>query len=367
MKKWLLPFILIVSQIAAAGTPVMRCELLFRPDDSVSKAIRAFNEGPVDTTSLRKEVKFVIKTDLLNKKLEELEAYFGDRFKNRDEAPEGFSNVTVTDYMTVAKFVENGKRLAAKVRFRKYFTVKTEDDPDWKTLKVAKGFEDRSMLELKSQHPIEDNTVNKPRTTILDKDKNKLLREEDYFDYREGIEKRLIETNPKKPEIAKKFVNFFTALFTTPALRVQNILARTAYKRISKSIKVSFLNNPKMKLDIQLTLDTDIRLTRWKDRQVFTPYGKDETVIEVKIPVSHAKIIQKVMTDPTLWLEKDNAEVAALIADVPELAQFKDLVEWLVENHEKKYPMNKGKMSKIDKEVPEDAITEDDGAFLDYD
>ena len=367
MKKLILPLILIFSQIAEAGTPVVRCELLFRPDDSVSKAIRAFNEGPVDTTSLRKEVKFVIKTDLLNKKLEELESFYGDQFKNRDEAPEGFSNVTVTDYMTVAKFVENGKRLSAKVRFRKYFTVKTDGDPDWKTLQVAKGFEDRSMLELKSQHPVEENTVNKPRSTILDKDKNKLLREEDYFDYREGIEKRLIQTNPKNPNVATKFINFFTALYTTPALRVQNLLARTAYKRVSKSVKVSPINDPKTKIDIQLTLDTDIRLTRWKDRKVFTPYGKDETVIEVKIPVAYSKIAQRLLTDPTIWLEKDSPEVAALIAAVPDLARMKDLVEWLIVNHEKKYPINKGKMSKIDKEVPEDAITEHDGDFFDYD
>lgn len=311
---------------AYASASEIMCKHLFHTDDRVSQAVRLFQGDVQDTTALRQEVKFVVKTAQLDRYIPVLERVFGERFKNRDQAPEGFANITSTNYMTVGKYIQNGKSLSAKVRFRKYFT-RALSDIHWRNLIVQPELTDRSWLELKIQHPEFENVVFKPRLVIYDKDIPKLITEK-YFDYKEGITKRLLELNPKKTDDVKRFIAYFDALYTTPAMRVENMFARTQYERTSYSIK---LKNGDSTIDVQITLDQNVRLTRLKDGSQFNAYGADETVVEVKIPVQYAKL-----TDADL-------------AKVPELAEIKKLIEMLTENHVDKYPINRGKMSKIDK------------------
>lgn len=307
------------------ASPVM-CMWLFHTDDRVSQAVRLFQGDVQDTTALRQEVKFVVKSTQLESYLPVLEKAFGERFKNRDKAPEGFANITSTNYMTVGKYIQNGKRLSAKIRFRKYFT-RALSDVQWRNLIVQQELSDRSWLELKIQHPEFDNVVFKPRLVIYDKDIPKLITES-YFDYKEGIIRRLMELNPKKTDDVNKFIAYFDALYTTPAMRVENMFAKTQYERTSYSIK---LKHGDSTIDVQITLDQNVRLTRLKDGSQFNAYGPDETVVEVKIPVQYAKL-----TDADL-------------AQVPELSEIKKLIAMLTENHVAKYPINRGKMSKIDK------------------
>lgn len=328
-------FLALPAYVSAA--PIM-CKLLFHTDDRVSKAVRAFQGEAQDTTSLRQEVKYVVKSTQLESYLPVLEKFFGERFKNRDKAPEGYANITSTNYMTVGKYVQNGKWLSAKVRFRKYFT-RALADVQWRNLIVQPELADKSWLELKIQHPEFDNVVFKPRLIILDKDIQKLITEK-YFDYKDGIVARLKELNPKKLEDVQRFIDYFDALYTTPAMRVENMFAQTQYERTSYSIK---LKSGDKTIDVQITLDQNVRLTRLKDNSPFNAYGPDETVVEVKIPVQYAK------------LTPEN------IAEIPELAEVKKLIEMLSQNHVMKYPMNRGKMSKIDKknDMQDDPDTDD--------
>lgn len=327
LRLALLGFI-ILPTASPAASPVM-CKYLFHTDDRVSKAVRVFHAGNTDTTSLRQEVKYVVKTSEFDAYTQVLESFFKSRFKNRDKAEAGFANITSTLYMTVVKYIQNGKKLSAKVRFRKYLSRSLSDN-NWNNLIVSEKLRDRSWLELKIQHPEFANVVFKPRLLILDKDIQKLITEK-YFDYKDGIIRRLHETNPGKEADIKKFTDFFDALYTTPAMRVENMYARTQYERTSYSIKLNNPEKPGETIDVQITLDTNIRLKRLKDGKEFNVYGPDETVVEVKVPVLYAKL-----TD------------ADLLA-VPELAEIKKLIAMLTDKHNMKYPANKGKMSKIDK------------------
>lgn len=331
MKKLLtlcLLGLLILPAATRAASPIM-CKYLFHTDDRLSKSVRVFHAGNTDTTSLRQEVKYVVKTADFDSYTPVLEGFFKTRFKNRDKAADGFANITSTLYMTVAKYIQNGKKLSAKVRFRKYFSRKL-DDNNWKNLIVSEKLADRSWLELKIQHPEFANVVFKPRLLIFDKDIEKLITEK-YFDYKDAILRRLHQTNPGKEADIKKFTDFFDALYTTPAMRVENMYARTQYERTSYSIKLNNPEKPGETIDVQITLDTNIRLTRLKDGKDFNVYGPDETVVEVKVPVQYAKL-----TDADLQA-------------IPELAEIKKLIAMLTEKHNIKYPANKGKMSKIDK------------------
>ena len=330
---FLLSLLLLSAPLAHAAPS---CQQLFSPaaqtEDRFSRAVRQFQNGQQDTTSLRQEVKYVIKTNELNAYLPFLEKYFGERFKNRDKPPEGFANITSTDYMTVGKYFQNGKKLSSKVRFRKYYTRNLQD-VDWKDVRVAPALADRSWLEIKIQHPEFENVVFKPRLQILDKDIRKLITGTGYFSFREGIIQRLHEVNPGKEADIKKFTDYFDALFTS-ASKVENMFARTEYERTSYSIK---LKSGEKEIDVQITLDQDIRLTRLRDHARFDVYGKDETVVEVKIPLEFAKLD------------------AAALAKFPELAEIKKFIAMLDQQHVSKYPKNKGKMSKIDpKAAPPD-------------
>jgi hypothetical protein len=72
-------------------------------------------------------------------------------------------------------------------------------------------------------------------------------------------------------------------------------------------------------------------LTRLIDGKKFNVYSPGETVVEVKIPVAYSR------------LSSDD------IAKYPGLATIKNFLQGLTESHSQKYPINKGKMSKIEK------------------
>lgn len=315
--------------------------------DEFSKVIfRMQNGKKMDTTSLRQEVKFAVATNNLKGMIDELQDLFGKSMKNRDKAEDGSINITSTLYLTVAKYQTiHGDEKSAKVRFRKYYTRDVQDIY-WKNLKVSDSLKDKSWLETKVQHSDHDNTVFKPRLICWDRDIRNFVTDR-FFDHKEQLRKRLLDLNPGQVEEVQNILDFFTTLYSNPRRRVENLFAKTEYERTSYSIKLPHALDPEQKIDIQITLDENIRLTRLADSEVFRPYSPDETVIEVKIPVAFANMTE------------------ADIQQYPGLAQIKSFVAWLTSQHNPKYPINKGKMSKIEKKGVNKDDYESSHNFLD--
>lgn len=94
----------------------------FRLDKYSQHIYKIINSLVADTTSLRKEEKFVIDTVDGQNVMDSLQSEFGPKMKNRDAAETGFANVTSTKYVTVAKYTTKaGEERSVKVRFRKYY------------------------------------------------------------------------------------------------------------------------------------------------------------------------------------------------------------------------------------------------------
>lgn len=341
--KWISLFLVLGLSAKAFADHTIICEYLFRPADAFSSSVLDFQNGALDTTSLRQEKKFVLKTSEVQILIENLKSTYGPQFKLRDLILDGTVNITSTKYMAIAHYYVGGKRLAAKVRFRKYYTKEYStltSEPG--EMIPAEGFENKSWLEVKIQHPEHENVVIKPRLLINDADQIHFL-SESFFDRKDGLKSRLLELNPGKEDDIEKFMNFFTQLNLTPSLMVKGLFANTQYERSSYSLKLKNPNDSTKKIDIQLTLDQKVRLTRLADKQEFDAYEKDETVVEVKIPVEFSK------------LSDDD------ITAVPGLSGIRDFIEALAISHLEKYPMNKGKMSKIEKKK---GLDEDDTADI---
>ena len=317
----------------------IKCKYLFREDDRVSQAVRTFQQGEVDTTSLRQEVKYVVKTADLKKMLEALERVFGTRLGVRELPPPGYANVTSTQYMKIGKYFQGGKKLSTKVRFRKYFTRKLED-VNWSNLKVHPDLIDKSWLELKIDHPDFDNVVFKPRLLIYDRD-IQFISNSNFLLHRNEIQARLLQLNPNKSVDVIKFIEYFDALYTTPHMMVENMFAKTEYERTSYSLKLNNPADPSKKVDIQITLDESIHLTKLKNGKNFDVYKSDETVVEVKVPLKFSNLGE------------------ADIALIPELAEVKKFIETLDSRHVPDYAKNSGKMSKIEKDAEDTLIDTD--------
>jgi len=310
------------------------------------QVLKIQNGKKMDTTSLRQEVKYVILTTDLQTQLQYLEGFFGSQMKNRDKAPEGFFNITSTLYLTSAKYQTlRGETKKAKVRFRKYYT-REASDVHWDHLQNTELMKNHSWLELKIQHPDYPNVVTKPRLLALDRD-IRFFTTDTFFVHKENLQKRLLALNPGKEEEVSNAIRFFTTLYSNPRRRVENLFAKTEYERESFSIKLTNSRNPNETIDIQITLDRNIRLTRLADKEKFDVYSPNDTVIEVKIPVAYSKLTPED------------------IAQFPELAQIKQFIEWLTSNHNTQFPINKGKMSKIDKDGIDKNDKENNEHFLD--
>lgn len=328
---FLLTLSLSIQAVSAPFCSGIHRDLISRSLDRFSQTVLKIQNGKKqDTTSLRQEVKFVVETSDLTKAMDQLQVFFGKSMKNRDKAPDGIFNITSTLYLTVAKYKTlQGVEKSAKVRFRKYYTREASDTA-WKNLKVAKELADKSWLELKIQHPQYLNVVTKPRLLCLDRD-IRFFVTDSFFTHKDQLRQRLLQLNPGKEEEVENALAFFTEMYSNPNRRVENLFAKTEYERESWSIKIPHASDSSKTIDVQITLDQNVRLTRLADKEKFNVYDPSETVIEVKVPVAYSTL-------------DDTA-----IAQYPGLAEVKAFVAWLQDFHNLKYPMNKGKMSKIEK------------------
>lgn len=318
--------VLIVCLVSGSSVAIaagLRCEAIYRSEDLFTQTVRRFQNGRQDTTSLRQEVKFVIDTQQLNSYLEGLKNEFGDRFKNRDLPEVGFANITSTNYMETVRYFPGGKKRSIKARFRKYFS-RSLDDPNWERLIVSKGLEDKSWLELKIKHPDFENVVFKPRLLILDKDIETITTPK-FLKHQNEIARRLKTLNPDKLEEIEKIVDFFHVLYSSSTNPVSNLQFHTAYERTSYSLKLSPIDNANSFIDVQMTLDQNIKLKRLNDGKNFNAYNDGSTVVEVKIPLQYAALSPQIL------------------AQVPGLDKIKAFIQWLDKNHDNRYQKNAGK------------------------
>lgn len=308
---------------------------------SFEEAIQAFRQNQsLSTTGLRKEVKYVLSNEDVAILIQGLKLDFGKSMAERDQALAGTRNITQTDYMPVFKYLYNGQKKSAKVRFRKYFS-RDEADLQWAHLRVNESLKDRSWLELKIEHPEHVNVVIKPRLLCLDRFQADLKSSKRFFEKSSEIAKSLNELNPNQEALVEDFMQFFKQLHSSRQAP-SGFFARTEYERVSHSIKLDRLDLPRnadgsaQKIDVQITLDQDIRLTRLTDGLKVSAYDPSETVVEVKIPLQFAGLTRQD------------------IDRVPGLSRVKEFIDSLSRSHIKTYPENRGKMSKIDKEIADD-------------
>ncbi len=154
-----------------------------------------------------------------------------------------------------------------------------------------------------------------------------------FFDFAEGIRMNLLALNNKNPEVVELAMQYFDILYKNPSRMVKDLFAKTDYERVSYSIKIAHIADPAKSIDIQITIDRDIQLTRLADRATFNVYDIRQSVYELKIPVEFAALTPQ------------------NIAEYPGLARIKELVQWMEHHHDQKFAMNKGKMSKIEKDT----------------
>jgi hypothetical protein len=124
-------------------------------------------------------------------------------------------------------------------------------------------------------------------------------------------------------------------------MKVENMFAKTEYERTSYSLKLRNPTEPNEKVDIQITLDESIHLTKLKNGKNYDVYKKDETVVEVKVPLKFSSLTE------------------ADINLIPELNEVKKFIHELDSRHVSDYAKNSGKMSKIERDAEDRLIDPD--------
>ncbi len=341
VRAFLIYFILLfgpgVVSVSAAG---VRCEKAARVAKPVAVdyfsdvVMRIVNMMFSDPTKQRKEVKATIQKEQGRAKIQEMKDFFGnDKFGLRDQAAEGFVNITGTVYMKLGKYTSyTGKERSTKVRFRRYLTQMLGDTLR-RFLSPIKSSVSKTKMEIKIQHPELDGVVVKLRIDVPLEDIMYLSHTADYVRMRDLLYHRALLLNPKDRAEVDLAFEYLDAMYTSPHRNHEGLTAHTEYERESFAIKIDpspeALLMGKKAIEIQITADTQVRLTRVKDMASFQSYSDDQIIYELKVP------------------KDQSALTASDIADYPGLAKIKEFQEWMLENRDKSLPDGKGKVSKI--------------------
>lgn len=345
----LLCFILItglfIRPVYAAG---VRCEKVHHEVQKNRVAVDWFSDVAMrivkmmvsDPTKLRKELKATVNSRLGKEKVQELKNYFGSLFGNRDQAPNGFVNITSTVYMKLGKYTSwTGEERSTKVRFRRYFSQRVGDvlrrfmNPIEASLYTTK-------MEIKIQHPDLDGVVVKLRIDVPLDDVMALSHSADYSRMREILFARAMKLNPGNHEEVIIAFEYLDAMYSSPQRIHEGLSAHTEYERESYAIKIKpsaeAAARGKKTIEIQITADTKVRLTRIADQAIFDSYSDEQIIYELKIP-------------------KDQSELTeADIRDYPDLVKIKEFKEWMSLQRDKSMPDGKGKVSKIRRKLLRD-------------
>ncbi len=304
VSRFVLALTLFVATPAFAGGPV--CADLFAPKASVridaspqlARTLLSFEThlGAGSTTSLRREDKYVVSRETIDRELTRLSTEFGDAFVLRDKKEEGRKNMTVTQYATPIVFTVNGVRKSAKFRLRKYYSDAVAGG-DMRAAGITDG---RSFLELKIDHPEYDGVVVKPRLLISDADADALQNRTAFVLGARAMSARWKTENPKIP--ASVIDGFISALMSTYT-RVGSSLplfAKTAYVRDSYSLYISpsadamtsgAVTSTKP-IEIQFTIDREINVLDSRTGRTIAAYGPNDAVVEIKVPLAFAALKQ---------------------------------------------------------------------------
>lgn len=281
-----------------------------------------------DPTALRMELKGVVEKVAGKAKIQDLQSDFGEAFKLRDESIEGEVNITSSIYAESMKYLSPaGEEKTVKLRFRRYFSQKVRDIFR-SSLMPARGFEDQSMMEIKIQHPFKKNVVVKLRVKVFSNDIPHLS-SVDFFTFKKQIRDRMLLLNKKKAEDVDLAIEFLSEAMNNPLRGRSGLFASTEYERESYSIKVPHVKAPGKVIEVQITADTNVKLTRLIDGQDFSVYGGDQVIYELKIPFDQSQLS-----------EKD-------LEDYPGLKKIKEFKEWLEKNHDNEKEFNRGKINKV--------------------
>ncbi len=270
--------------------------------DSFEATARNVAQSGGNTTSLRRETKWVVDEKNADHMLNQLRDRFGERLTLRDVPKDGKLNITETDYLPTFELPpapsgtapKNTTKRKAKIRIRRYGTATEESSPhSGSAMETDPAFKDTSKLEFKIDHATEKDVVLKPSVVMKNADIELLFKNPASFAAnREAITARSIEKNP--PELVKEMIAGIEALHQqVPPDTLQKALnirySRSAYQVSLKDMSQS----PPKKVDVQITFDRDIQY-RDPAKPGSAPstgrYEPHHRVVEVKIPIEYAKL-----------------------------------------------------------------------------
>lgn len=320
-----------------AGHPIDRTATPGYSIDRFSQVVMRIVEMMVsDPTKLRKEEKATVNKDLGRAEIQSLREFFGEMFSMRDVAPEGEVNLTSTMYMTLGKYTSpyDGKEKSTKVRFRRYFTQKIWDSLRQFIVPISKN-KKTAKMEIKVQHPQLENVVVKLRVDVLCEDILFLSQADFFLKNKEALRQRIFELNLKESDRkeAELALDYLEVMYQDPRRIHEGLYAHTEYEREAFAIQIQPSAEAVVRglkpIEVQITADTKVRLTRVLDQANFDIYGDDQIIYELKIPKSQAGL---------------NPED---LKNYPGLVRVKQFQEWMQSNRDKSLPENKGKVSKV--------------------
>ncbi len=309
-------------------------------DHELAKDVMSFEKalGAGNTTSLRREDKYVINQTIAETLIADLSRLHAGSFSMRDERADGEKNVTVTDYAKpILVKLSNGKQVSAKIRLRKYFTVKDDEDLRAEHLRPSQKTATRQYLEVKIDHPVYDGVVIKPRLLIDDAEVKTLRDPKLFAQERSHLRRHWNGLNPEATHgVVDAFLNTLADLYKQTSTPLQ-AFAETKYVRDSYSLKIRSTDSSKPDLEVQFTLDRDISVQ--SKIQKIKAYDNSDVVVEIKVPLAQASLTQNDLADyPALASVRDvklalsQAHNSAFVPGAGKLSAFRRLVRALVDD-----------------------------------
>jgi hypothetical protein len=342
--KAFLPVVIVSFSLAPSlGWAQKACAQLFRSalvvsedamqaDKKMADKIMHFLEllGVGNTTSLRQEDKYVVTAQTVENNLNFLAHAHGEKFQLRDQKTEGRKNVTVTQYALPIKWKNaEGKNIAAKIRFRKYYDTDANLPLGQAEGRPADIVRDRQFVEFKIDHPDYGQVVVKPRMVVLDTDVDLLQSQTHFLKNKKAVLKRTLALNPRTPpKVIRLFFDIFADMYTEN-IAVLPQFAKTAYVRDSYSLMLKDRNDKSV--EIQLTVDREVKVLDSRTQQVVSAYRPEDVVVELKTPLAYSQL------------------TAENQAQVPGLNDVVTLKADLEKNHVDLYQLGSGKLSTFKK------------------
>jgi hypothetical protein len=321
-----------VAILALACAPALLPSLVEARSDRFSVCVRNSVFDPIykatradgDTTGLRWEAGHFVKAPAVDELLEDLKKIMGvETLDARDVAAAGRVNVTETDYAVRLKIDDEPGLLLGRsgtIRVRRYGDRVIGSHDVFEPSELTRG---RSKLEIKLDHPTEENVVFKPSVIVEDSDIERLLGGFNSF-YRDGFYLKAWERtkalNPnKQSEVDQVFRSLKNVYEDINHRRRSKFLPQflphrrlepyqtVEYERTAYALKPPYVGGRKP-APVQITVDQNVRYRfpgQGKGGSL-GPFKPDERVVEVKVPLD-------AMKGDRMKLKEENPQLAAII------------------------------------------------------